>query len=142
MGPSEQGAACDCERALASARPFEKRVLVVDDSATMRALEKGILEAAGHEVLVAAHGGRAWQLLQEQGADLVLSDVQMPNMDGHALTQTIRGSKRFRDLPVILLTSLESEQDRARGLASGANAYFVKSAFDHDCLLETIRRLL
>jgi two-component system chemotaxis sensor kinase CheA len=123
----------------ASAR---KRLLLVDDSATIRTLECSILEAAGHEVIVAVDGSNAWQLLQEKGADLVVSDVEMPNMDGFALTQAIRSSKRFRDLPVILLTSLDSAADRARGLESGASAYLVKSAFDQSNLLETIRQLL
>ncbi|HEX4351767.1 MAG TPA: response regulator, partial [Polyangiales bacterium] len=119
-----------------------KRLLLVDDSATTRTLERSILEAAGYDVLVAVDGAQAWQLLQEQGADLAVSDVEMPNMDGFALTQTIRASKRFRDLPVILLTSLDSAHDRARGMESGANAYLVKSAFDQTNLLDTIRQLL
>jgi two-component system, chemotaxis family, sensor kinase CheA len=123
-------------------RPARKRLLLVDDSATTRTLEKSILEAAGHDVIASADGATAWQLLQEGGADLVVSDVEMPGMNGFALTQTIRSSKRFRDLPVILLTSLDSEQDRARGLEAGANAYLVKSAFDQTNLLETIRQLL
>ena len=71
-----------------------------------------------------------------------MSDVEMPNMNGFALTDAIRSSKRFRELPVILLTSLDSEQDRARGMASGADAYLVKSSFDQGNLLYTIRQLL
>ena len=119
-----------------------KRLLLVDDSATTRTLEKSILEAAGYEVLLAVDGGSAWQILQDKGADLIVSDVEMPNMDGFALTQAVRSSKRFRDLPVVLLTSLDSAGDRARGMESGANAYLVKSAFDQANLLETIRQLL
>jgi two-component system chemotaxis sensor kinase CheA len=126
----------------ASAASARKRVLLVDDSATTRTLEKSILEAAGYEILSAVDGAQAWQLLQEHGADLVVSDVEMPNMTGFQLAQTIRGSKRFRDLPLILLTSLDSDQDRGRGLESGADAYLVKSAFDQTNLLETIRQLL
>jgi two-component system chemotaxis sensor kinase CheA len=126
----------------AAALPARKRILLVDDSATTRTLEKSILEAAGFEILTAADGVQGWQLLQEHGADLVVSDVEMPNMTGVELTQTLRSSKRFRELPVILLTSLDSEQDRARGLESGADAYLVKSSFDQGSLLETIRQLL
>jgi two-component system chemotaxis sensor kinase CheA len=122
--------------------PVRKRILLVDDSATTRTLEKSILEAAGFEVVPAIDGAQAWTLLQEGGADLVVSDVEMPNMTGFVLVQTLRSSKRFRDLPVILLTSLESESDRARGLESGADAYLVKSAFDQSTLLDTIRQLL
>jgi two-component system chemotaxis sensor kinase CheA len=125
-----------------SAKLVIKRLLLVDDSATTRTLEKSILEAAGYEILLAVDGSNAWQLLQEKGADLIVSDVEMPNMDGFALTQAVRGSKRFRDVPVVLLTSLDSAEDRARGMQSGANAYLVKSAFDQTNLLETIRQLL
>jgi two-component system chemotaxis sensor kinase CheA len=118
------------------------RLLLADDSLTTRALERSILEAAGYEVIVAVDGQSAWQLLQERGADLLLSDVEMPKMDGLSLTQTVRTSTRFRDLPVILLTSRDSPEDRARGLEAGANAYLVKSAFDQTKLLQAIEQLL
>jgi two-component system chemotaxis sensor kinase CheA len=124
------------------ARESKKRLLLADDSLTTRALERSILEAAGYDVMVAVDGLSAWQLLQERGADLVLSDVEMPKMDGLALTQTIRSSTRFRDLPVILLTARDSQDDKARGLEAGANAYLVKSAFDQSALLQTIEQLL
>jgi two-component system chemotaxis sensor kinase CheA len=119
-----------------------KRVLVVDDSITTRSLEKSILETAGYEVDVAADGELGWQILQERGADVLVSDVEMPRMDGFALTETVRGSARFRELPVVLVTSRESEADKARGLRAGADAYLVKSAFDQRALLETIAQLL
>jgi two-component system chemotaxis sensor kinase CheA len=119
-----------------------KRLLVVDDSVTIRTLEKSILEAAGYEVLAAADGVEAWQMLLEKGADLVVSDVEMPRMDGFTLTEAIRGSKRFRTLPVILVTAMEREADKARGLAVGADAYRVKSAFDQKDLLDTIAQFL
>jgi two-component system chemotaxis sensor kinase CheA len=126
----------------AAAEAARHRLLVVDDSATIRALEKSILEAAGYEVAVAADGQEAWQLLLESGADLVVTDVEMPRMDGFTLTETIRASRRFRDLPVVLVTAMESEADKARGLAVGANAYRLKSAFDQTELLATIERIL
>ena len=119
-----------------------RRLLLADDSLTTRALERSILEAAGYDVIVAVDGQSAWQLLQERGADLLLSDVEMPKMDGLSLTQTVRTSTRFRDLPVILLTSRDSQEDRARGLEAGANAYLVKSAFDQTKLLQAIEQLL
>ena len=124
------------------AKAVQKRLLLVDDSVTTRTLEKSILEAAGYVVLTASDGSAAWQLLQEHGADLVLSDVEMPNLDGIGLARTIRGSKRFRDVPIVLLTALASEQDRERGLQAGADAYLVKGAFDQRALLETLRELL
>lgn len=119
-----------------------KRLLVVDDSVTTRTLVKSILEASGFDVLVATDGADAWQILQEKGADLVVADVDMPRMDGLALTETIRSSKRFRDLPVILVTALESEKDKARGIEVGADAYLLKSAFDQRDLLQTIAQFL
>jgi len=94
------------------------------------------------DVVVAADGQEAWHLLLETGADLVVSDVEMPRMDGFMLTEAIRASRQFRDLPVVLVTAMESEADKARGLAVGANAYRVKSAFDQTDLLATIERIL
>jgi two-component system chemotaxis sensor kinase CheA len=120
----------------------KKRVLLADDSVTTRTLERSILESAGYEVITAADGEQAWKLLQERGADIVLSDVEMPRMDGFTLAETIRKSARFRELPVVLLTALSTEKDRARGLASGADAYLVKTAFDQDNLLKTLRQLM
>jgi two-component system chemotaxis sensor kinase CheA len=125
-----------------AAAPPRKRLLVVDDSLTTRTLELSILETAGYEVLTAADGQAAWQLLQEQGADLLVADIEMPRMDGLALTQMVRNSKRFRELPVVLVTARASDQDKARGIEVGADAYLVKSAFDQRNLLETIAQLL
>jgi two-component system, chemotaxis family, sensor kinase CheA len=119
-----------------------KRLILADDSVTTRTLEKSILEAAGYEVLTASDGSAAWHLLQDKGADLVVSDVEMPKMDGFSLVQAIRASKRFGALPVILVTALETEGDRARGLEAGADAYLPKSTFDQKMLIETIRQLL
>ena len=102
----------------------------VDDSVTTRTLVKSILEASGYDVTDAADGLEAWQYLQEKGADLVVSDVEMPRMDGFALTEAIRSSRRLQRLPVILVTGLENEKDKMHGLDAGADAYLVKSAFD------------
>lgn len=123
-------------------RRARQRLLLADDSLTTRALESSILEAAGYDVTVAMDGAQAWHLLQEHGADLLLSDVEMPNMDGLTLAETVRASARFRDLPIVLLTSRDSPDDRARGLRAGANAYLLKSAFDQTKLLRAIEQLL
>jgi two-component system chemotaxis sensor kinase CheA len=128
--------------AVAPAAAARKRILVVDDSITTRTLERSILEAAGYEVEVAADGAAAWQLLQEHSADLILSDVDMPRMDGFALTEAVRASPRFHELPVILVTARESQEDRARGSAVGADAYLGKSAFDQQNLLATLAQLV
>jgi two-component system chemotaxis sensor kinase CheA len=119
-----------------------KRVLIVEDSVTTRTLEKSILEAAGYEVATAVDGQAAWQFLQEHDMDLIVSDVEMPHMDGFELTRAIRASKKYQALPVVLVTAREKEQDKERGIAAGADAYLVKSAFDQKNLLETIAQLL
>jgi two-component system, chemotaxis family, sensor kinase CheA len=131
------------DRPEASGPPTHRhRLLVVDDSVTTRTLEKSILEAAGYDVLTAVDGDAGWRILQEQGADLVVTDIEMPRMDGFALTETIRRSSRFADLPVILLSSLASDRDRARGIEAGADAYIVKGGFDQNDLIKTIEQLL
>jgi two-component system chemotaxis sensor kinase CheA len=117
-------------------------ILVVDDSITTRTLEKNILEAAGYRVITAVDGIEAMGYLASDDCDLVVADVQMPRMNGFELTETIKGHEQFGHLPVILVTSLESQEDRSRGLTAGADAYIVKSAFDQEDLLSTIRQML
>jgi len=124
------------------AAPVRRRILVVDDSITTRTLERSILEAAGYDVVTAADGADGWRAFQEQGCDLVVADIEMPRMDGFALCQAIRGSRRHADVPVVLVTALESDEHRARGLEVGADAYIGKSSFDQESLLDTIQQLL
>ncbi|MCX7669177.1 MAG: response regulator, partial [Anaerolineae bacterium] len=132
--------------AVAAARP--RTIMVVDDSITTRTLEKNILEAAGYTVRAFADGLEAWNALQNEGVapdglfDLIVSDVAMPRLDGFELTARVRADQRFKNLPVILVTSLDSQEDRERGVKVGADAYIVKAAFDQDNLLATIRRLI
>ncbi len=114
------------------------RLLVVDDSLTTRTLLKSILEEGGYDVTTAQDGNDAWKMLQEQVFALVVSDVQMPNMDGLTLTATIRASSRLARLPVILVTALGSETERQRGLDVGATAYLNKTAFDQSALLQAV----
>jgi two-component system chemotaxis sensor kinase CheA len=120
----------------------ERTVLVVDDSITTRTMEKNLLEAAGYRVKVAVDGLDAWTVLKSENIDLVLSDVDMPRMDGLDLTARIRADPRLAQLPVILVTALESREDKERGIEVGANAYFVKSSFDQTNLLEILRRFI
>src|SRR5215475_4870183 len=94
-------------------------VLVVDDSITTRTLEKNILEMAGYNVTTATNGREALKKLESHLFDVVISDVQMPQMDGIELVTTIRGHEKFQMLPIILVTSLESREDRERGLSAG-----------------------
>lgn len=122
-----------------------RRVLLADDTLTTRTLERSILETAGYEVVVAVDGMNALELLQADGGagvDAVVSDVNMPRMDGLSLCEAIRASNQLRHLPVVLVTSLASEDDRRRGVEAGADAYIAKSEFDQSMLLDTLARLL
>lgn len=118
------------------------RVLVVDDSITTRTLEKNILEAVGFEVFVAIDGAEAWDMLLETSPDVVISDVEMPNMNGLELTRRVKNNPHTQDIPMILLTSLSKPEQREEGLRAGADAYLVKSRFDQGELLETIRSVI
>jgi len=143
-GPGRAGAAKDTpDRAVARPASASSRVvLVADDSVVSRMLQKGILETAGYQVRVAADGVEAWEILQSEPCDLLVSDVNMPRMDGLELTTKLRNDARFRDFPVVLVTSLDSSQDHARGVEAGADAYIVKSAFSRDGLLQAVQRLI
>lgn len=123
-------------------RKEKKSILVVEDSITARMLLKSILEAAGYRVATAVDGIDAFTQLRTEDFDLVVSDVDMPRLNGFDLTARIRRDKRLANLPVILVTALESQADRERGIDVGADAYLVKSRFDQSHLLEVIRRLL
>jgi two-component system chemotaxis sensor kinase CheA len=128
-----------------AARPIDeapKSVLVAEDSITARTLLKNILESAGYRVKTAVDGAEALTFLASQSFDLVMSDVDMPRMNGFDLTTKIRADKSLSRLPVVLVTALASREDRERGADVGANAYIVKSSFDQGTLLEVIRRLI
>jgi two-component system, chemotaxis family, sensor kinase CheA len=118
------------------------RIVVADDSPTTRAAMKTILEIAGYTVAPAADGEEALQRLADAPCQLVVSDIQMPRLDGLALTRRIRADPRLRSLPVVLVTSLHSPEDRAAGLEAGADAYLVKGEVESGMLLEMVRRLL
>ena len=114
---------------------------MVEDSITARTLLKNILESAGYDVQTAVDGVDAITALKAREFDIVVSDVEMPRMNGFELTAKIRSDKKFSELPVVLVTALESREDRERGIDVGANAYIVKSSFDQSNLLEVIERL-
>ena len=120
----------------------KKSVLVVEDSITARTLLKNILDMAGYDVRTAVDGMDALTMLKAEDFDLVVSDVEMPRMNGFNLTRKIREDKRIAEMPVILVTSLESREDREAGIDAGANAYIVKSSFDQGNLLEVIKRFI
>jgi two-component system chemotaxis sensor kinase CheA len=126
-------------------RAAEKRVpviLVVDDSLTTRTLEKSILEAHGYVVRLAVDGLEALSRLRGEQVDLIISDIQMPRLDGFGLLQAVKADAQLKNIPVIMVSSLEAREDRERGLELGADAYVVKRKFDQKELLETIGQIL
>jgi two-component system chemotaxis sensor kinase CheA len=136
------GAASLRQPASAPAVVPRRSVLVAEDSITSRSLLQHVLQSAGYEVRTAVDGVEALDALRDGGFDLLLSDVEMPRMDGFTLTARIRADPRTAELPVVLLTSLESREQKERGVEAGANAYIVKSAFDRERLLDVIRSLI
>ena len=117
-------------------------ILVVDDALTVRELQRSILERAGYDVRTADDGVDALARLAEQPSDLVLTDIEMPRMDGFGLVEAIRAQPSLSTIPVVILTSRASDEDRRRGLEAGADGYIVKSAFDESSLLDAVERLL
>ena len=117
-------------------------ILLAEDSIATRTQEKRILEAAGYEVVTAVDGLDAYNKLKTRTFDAVVSDVQMPNLDGLELTAKIRQHREYSELPIILVTSLASDEDKKRGAEAGANAYITKGNFNQEVLLQTLSRLV
>lgn len=142
MAPAPQSASAS--RVEAKSRPpAQKKILVVEDSITSRVLLKNILESAGFQVSLANDGQDGWEKIQQEpNFDLVVSDVEMPRMTGFELTTKIRKESKSKDVPIIIVTSLASLEDRRKGVEVGANAYFVKSNFEKSNLLEMVKRLI
>ncbi len=120
----------------------ELKVLVVDDSISTREIEKNIIEAHGYQVVVAGDGLEALEKTRERSFDVVVTDIEMPRLDGFSLTERLRADERYRHTPIIIVTSREREEDRRRGILVGANAYIVKGSFDQSNLIETIENLV
>ncbi len=119
-----------------------RSILVADDSITSRMLLKNILESAGYRVTTAIDGMDALTALKTRDFDLLVSDVEMPRMDGFDLTAKVRADRKFANLPVVLVTALGSREHQERGAEVGANAYIVKGSFDQSNLLEVLRKLV
>jgi two-component system chemotaxis sensor kinase CheA len=120
----------------------QQHILVADDSITSRMLMKDILESAGYLVTTAIDGVDAMTQLRTKDFNLVVSDVEMPRLNGFELTASIRANQKTAELPVILVTGLSKREDKEKGIDAGANAYVVKSSFDQTNLLEIIERLI
>jgi chemotaxis protein histidine kinase CheA len=118
------------------------RVLVVEDSVGVRELQRVILEGAGYDVITAVDGSDGASKLTQAPVDLVLSDVEMPGMDGFTLTRQIRKTRGWENVPVVIMTSRGDDADKRAGLDAGANAYLLKSEFDQADLVDTVRRLV
>ncbi len=123
-------------------RGRSKRVLVVDDSISVRELERQLLAAAGYEVEVAIDGEDAWLTLQHSEFDLMVTDVDMPRLDGIALTRSVRQESRLRNLPVIIVSYRDRPEDFARGMEVRADRYLTKSDFDDDRFLAAVEDLI
>lgn len=119
-----------------------RAVLVVDDSLTSRMLEKSLLESAGYRTHMASDGAEALEALSRSRFDLVVVDFEMPVLDGLEFATRVREQPQFADLPMVMLTSRNAEEDKRRGLAAGMNAYLIKGQFDQTTFLETIRDLI
>jgi two-component system chemotaxis sensor kinase CheA len=123
--------------------PEARKVLVVDDQFTVRELQRSILEAAGYRVVTAGDGVAALQQLTvDADIHLVVTDLEMPEMGGLELLRRVRSEPALTSLPVVVVTSLTSEDDRRRGLEAGADAYVTKDRFDQRALLDTVERLI
>jgi two-component system sensor histidine kinase and response regulator WspE len=128
--------------AAAPAAGRTQRVLVVDDSLTVRAVERKLLETAGYEVVVAVDGVDGWNSLQGGAFDLVVTDVDMPRMNGIELVRKIKADPLLKELPVMIVSYKDREEDRLRGLEAGANYYLTKSSFHDETLLTAVRDLI
>jgi two-component system chemotaxis sensor kinase CheA len=117
-------------------------VMVVDDTLMVRELQRSILERGGYSVRTASDGAEAIAMLTEQPADLVVTDLEMPNVDGFHLIKSIRAHPGIANIPVLIVSSHASDEDHQRGLDAGADGYIVKTAFDEAGLLSAVSRLL
>ncbi|MBN1192628.1 MAG: hybrid sensor histidine kinase/response regulator [Coriobacteriia bacterium] len=133
-------------RASGQAKEQEKgpgRILICEDSFTTRELERSIFEAAGYDVETATDGAMGLTRLKEGlRPDAVVTDVQMPNMTGFELTRAIKSDATLKSIPVVIVTSLERDEEKAEGIKAGADAYITKSVFNQDTLLDTVERLI
>lgn len=120
----------------------EIKVLVVDDSVNTREIEKSILEAYGYQVTLAGDGVEALEKARKFKYDIIITDVEMPRMDGFTLTETLRADEQYKNTPIMLLTSRDKEEDKRRGIQVGASAYILKGDFEQSNLIATIENLL
>ncbi len=134
----DQAAGTGVRMAAESLRPQLSTVLVADDALTTRTMISSVLERAGYRTLTAPDGEAAYSIALREKVDLVVSDVEMPGLDGLGLCQRIRSTPQLSSTPIILITSLDDKDDLARGATAGASAYIVKKDFDPSTFLEMV----
>jgi two-component system, chemotaxis family, sensor kinase CheA len=123
-------------------RPVQRHlILVTDDSVTTRMLEKSILEAAGYQVELAASGEEGLERLQRGGHSLLIVDVEMPGMTGLDVTRAVRAHPTLKSLPILMVSSLATDEDKRRGREAGVSSYIVKGEFHQQSFLDTVARL-
>jgi two-component system chemotaxis sensor kinase CheA len=127
---------------IAAGPPPQLSVVVVDDTMMVRELQRSILERGGYTVRTASDGAEAMAMLSDAPADLVVTDVEMPNLDGLQLIRNMRAHSRLANVPVLIVSSHGTDEDRQRGLDAGADGYIVKASFDEAGLLSAVSRLL
>jgi two-component system, chemotaxis family, sensor histidine kinase and response regulator WspE len=134
------------QRAGESATPADEhrrsRVLVVDDSITVREVERQLLANQGYLVEVAVDGMEGWNLVREGRFDLVVCDIDMPRLNGLELVRKIKADGRLQHLPVVIVSYKDRDEDRLAGLEAGANYYLAKSSFHDDTLIRAVRELI
>jgi two-component system sensor histidine kinase and response regulator WspE len=126
----------------ASKQAAARRILVVDDSLTVREMQRKLLTARGYRVEVALDGVDGWNSVRAGAYDLVITDIDMPRMDGIGLLGLIRQDPRLQRLPVMIVSYKDRPEDRARGLEAGADWYLAKGAFHDASLLDAVRDLI
>lgn len=122
--------------------PVRRSLLIADDSLTTRTLLRNIMLSAGYDVETAVDGVDAWNKAQQRKFDCIMSDIEMPNMNGWEFCERLKRDGRLADTPLVLITSLSRDEERRRGLELGADAYIVKGLFNETQLLETVERLV
>ena len=129
-------------KAAPAAKKRKKTILLAEDAMSTAMLEKNILESSGFSVVIARDGQEALEKSSQEKFDLVITDILMPRMDGFELTERLRKDKIYKEIPIIIVTTRESDADKRRGLDAGADAYILKSEFTSEGLLNTIERLI
>ncbi|MBF0500364.1 MAG: hybrid sensor histidine kinase/response regulator [Candidatus Riflebacteria bacterium] len=141
MSTAKEGVTLKPKTSLSSRPARELNILVVDDSLNTREIEKSILNAHGYHVTLAEDGQDGLEKATKNQFDVIITDIEMPRMDGFSLTEKLRMTHEYRETPIILISSRNQDSDKRRGIQAGANAYIIKGSFDQTSLIDTIQSL-